>query len=98
MEQKTPYFRRLGTAVTMLTSVAAGRADAVILTGTSKPWDVVAGALIIREAGGRVTDYCGREWESADQDMVATNGTIHDGIIDITQIIEETNCPDPDKV
>lgn len=84
LEQETTYFRRLGTATIMLASVAAGRADSVILTG-NKPWDVAAGALLIREAGGRVTDYCGKEWSLDSEDMVATNGGIHDQIITITR-------------
>lgn len=92
LEQETPYFRRFGTAITMLSSVAAGRADAVVLTGTNKPWDVVAGVLMIKEAGGMVTDYCGREWKDASQDIVGTNGKMHDFIVDVTKQIEETKC------
>lgn len=92
LEQETPYFRRFGSAITMLSAVACGRADAVILTGSAKPWDVLPGALIVQEAGGMITDYCGKEWKSADQDMVATNGKLHHNIIEITKQIEETNC------
>ncbi len=84
LEQQTTYFRRLGTAAIMLSSVAAGRADSVILTG-SKPWDVLPGILLIREAGGIVTDYCGRPWTLDSQDIVATNGHIHDELIAITK-------------
>jgi len=84
LEKQTTYFRRLGTAAVMLSCVASGRADSVILTGNN-PWDVVAGALLTREAGGRVTDYCGKEWTIESGDMVATNGLIHDEIIKITQ-------------
>jgi myo-inositol-1(or 4)-monophosphatase len=90
LEKQTTYFRRLGSAAIMLSSVASGRADSVILTG-NKPWDVVAGALLIREAGGRVTDYCGNEWNLKSEDMVATNGYIHDEIIRITRE-QEVSC------
>lgn len=91
LEQKTTYFRRLGCAAVMLSSVAAGRADSVILTGNT-PWDVVAGALLIEEAGGRVTDYCGNPWNLESEDLVATNGLIHDQLIDITRKQDAAAC------
>ena len=89
--QQTSYFRRLGSAAIMLASVAVGRADSVILTG-NKPWDVVAGALLIAEAGGRVTDYCGNPWGLESTDLVATNGAIHDQLIAITREQDEAHC------
>ncbi|TAL50172.1 inositol monophosphatase [Patescibacteria group bacterium] len=91
LEQQTTYFRRLGSAAIMLASVAAGRADSVILTG-NKPWDVVAGALLITEAGGQVTDYCGSPWSIESTDLVATNGTIHDQLIEITRKQDVATC------
>ncbi|MEK7620552.1 MAG: inositol monophosphatase family protein [Patescibacteria group bacterium] len=91
LEQQTTYFRRLGCAAVMLASVAAGRADSVILTG-NKPWDVVAGALLINEAGGRVTDYCGNPWGIESSDLVATNGIIHEQLIAITREQEAATC------
>lgn len=84
LERQTPYFRRLGSAAVMLMNVAAGRADAVILTG-NKPWDTVAGVLLVEEAGGKVTDYLGRKWTHKSEDLVASNGPIHGGIVDITK-------------
>ncbi|HTQ39607.1 MAG TPA: inositol monophosphatase family protein [Pirellulales bacterium] len=50
--------RRTGSAALNLCYVAAGRFDAY-WGGKTKPWDVAAGALIIREAGGIITDYRG---------------------------------------
>jgi len=91
LEQQTTYFRRLGTAALMLSSVAAGRADSVILTG-SKSWDVVAGALLIKEAGGKITDYCGGDWTLDSEDMVATNGRLHDQLVSITKIQDAAKC------
>jgi myo-inositol-1(or 4)-monophosphatase len=84
LERQTPYFRRLGSAAHMLAGVACGRADAVILTG-NKPWDTVAGILLVEEAGGKVTDYCGRRWTMKSEDLVATNSAIHKEIIKITK-------------
>lgn len=91
LEQQTTYFRRLGAAAIMLSNVACGRADSVILTG-NKPWDVVAGALLIQEAGGRVTDYCGEPWTLESEDLLATNGQIHDQLIAITRAQEAAKC------
>ena len=51
--------RRQGAAAVDLARVAAGRFGAFFETGL-RPWDVAAGALLVREAGGRVTDYRGR--------------------------------------
>jgi myo-inositol-1(or 4)-monophosphatase len=50
--------RRTGSAALNLSYVAAGRFDAY-WGGNTKPWDVAAGALMIREAGGIITDYRG---------------------------------------
>ncbi len=63
--------RRLGAAVVESTWVASGRADFSILNGVH-PWDVAAGALIVREAGGRVITLNGREWTILDKDIIFT--------------------------
>ena len=88
LESKTNYFRRLGSAAVMLSSVAAGRADAVIMTGSS-PWDMIAGGLLIKEAGGSITDYCGNDWHPGSPDLVASNGSIHQQLIAITHGLED---------
>ncbi len=51
--------RRTGSAALDLAWVAAGRADAYFEAGV-KPWDIAAGALMVREAGGKVCDFKGR--------------------------------------
>ena len=51
--------RRTGSAALDLAYVAAGRADAYFEAGV-KPWDIAAGALMVREAGGKVSDFKGR--------------------------------------
>ncbi len=56
--EKTRGVRRLGSAATDLAYVACGRFDAFFEYGLS-PWDVAAGALLVKEAGGEVTDYSG---------------------------------------
>jgi len=57
---KVEDFRRAGTASLDLAWVAAGRLDAYFEVGV-KPWDVAAGALLVREAGGVVLDFDGRD-------------------------------------
>lgn len=73
-------YRRLGCAGLEHANVAAGRADAIVIAG-SKSWDNLAGSVLIREAGGRVTDSRGIEWTAASRDLVATNKKIHAQII-----------------
>ena len=51
--------RRTGSAALDLAYVACGRADAYFEAGV-KPWDIAAGVLMVREAGGQVVDFRGR--------------------------------------
>jgi myo-inositol-1(or 4)-monophosphatase len=72
--------RRDGSASLDLCYVACGRLDGY-WEHKLKPWDVAAGALVVREAGGRVTDRRGRgEWRSG-QEIVATNGAVHEALL-----------------
>ena len=57
---KVEDFRRAGTASLDLAWVAAGRMDGYFELGL-KPWDVAAGSLIVREAGGVVLDFDGND-------------------------------------
>jgi myo-inositol-1(or 4)-monophosphatase len=59
-----------------LASVAAGRLDAY-WEQSAKPWDVAAGALLVEEAGGRVTDDSGRPLDLTQPTILASNGHIH---------------------
>jgi len=61
--------RRLGAAVIETTWVANGRADYSLLEGI-RPWDVAAGALIVKEAGGSVTKPDGKPWKLGDPDVL----------------------------
>ncbi len=80
--------RRFGSAATDLSYVAAGRAEAFWETGLS-PWDVAAGAIILRQAGGRVTDFRGNEDFLFSGEIVATNGNYFD---EFQSIIEKYYC------
>jgi myo-inositol-1(or 4)-monophosphatase len=68
--------RRLGSAALDLCYVAAGRFDG-FWEKKLQPWDVAAGALIVAEAGGRVTAMSGAPYGSREGSMLATNGLIH---------------------
>jgi myo-inositol-1(or 4)-monophosphatase len=74
--------RRLGSAAIDLAYVAAGRLDG-FWEQSLHPWDVAAGALIIQEAGGRVTDLVGGPYSSRAGNLVATNGHIHDAMVEV---------------
>jgi myo-inositol-1(or 4)-monophosphatase len=73
--------RRCGSAALDLAHVACGRLDA-FWEVSLKPWDVAAGALLVREAGGRVSDFrLGEGWlESGD--IVASNGLLHGVVVE----------------
>jgi myo-inositol-1(or 4)-monophosphatase len=73
--------RRAGAASLDLAYTAAGRLDGYWEYGL-KLWDVAAGALIVREAGGRVTDFGGTDGWWGSGDIVATNGRIHNPLLE----------------
>jgi myo-inositol-1(or 4)-monophosphatase len=68
--------RRLGSAALDLCYTACGRFDGYWELKLS-PWDQAAGSLILREAGGRVTDFAGREFDIYGDEVLGTNGFIH---------------------
>ena len=68
--------RRFGSAALDLAWVAAGRYDGFWETGL-KPWDSAAGCLLVREAGGFVTDFRGRSQPICDQQVLACNDQLH---------------------
>ena len=72
--------RRLGSASLDLAYVAAGRADAYF-ESVDKPWDWVAGALFVREAGGRVTELTPND--PARPRIVASAPAIHDALLEL---------------
>jgi len=74
--------RRLGSAAIDMCWVAAGRMDG-FWEASLKPWDTRAAALILEEAGGKVTGMDGRLWNPYEPDILATNGLIHDEVLRI---------------
>lgn len=79
--------RQLGSAAVEMSFVAAGRTESIMIPG-AHPWDVGAGTIIVREAGGRVTDLSGKDWHLGSRDMVASNGLIHKKLLkEINKVI-----------
>lgn len=72
----------LGSTALQLCYVAANRLDADICL-SQHPWDIAAGALIVKEAGGRTTDLNGGGWHLGIGDIVASNGKIHEELLEI---------------
>ncbi len=76
--------RRMGSAALDLAWVAAGRYDAYWELGIA-PWDGAAGMVLVREAGGIVTDPFGRRSSPSMGLVVATNGHLHDKLRSIVE-------------
>ena len=74
--------RRLGSAALDLCYVAAGRFDG-FWEQRLKPWDVAAGALIVQEAGGRITGMDGTRFDPEAAHLVASNGWIHHAMLEV---------------
>jgi myo-inositol-1(or 4)-monophosphatase len=79
-------FRRLGSAGMDLAYVACGRFEA-FYEENLKPWDTAAGMLLVKEAGGRVTNYRGGEFTPFEKHIVATNGLVHEKMLEILSIV-----------
>ena len=77
--------RRCGSAALDLSYVACGRFDG-FWELKLKPWDMAAGALIVREAGGLVTDAGNGPFVLDAPGIVATNGLLHRAIIDVLKM------------
>jgi myo-inositol-1(or 4)-monophosphatase len=68
--------RRFGSAALDLAWVAAGRYDGFWESDLA-PWDTAAGCLLVREAGGFVSDYRGRSLPICDKQVIAGNDPVH---------------------
>ena len=78
--------RRGGSAALDLAYVACGRFDGFWEINLS-PWDIAAGALLIEEAGGSISDVWGRPNPMENGDVLASNGHIHGELKAITRSI-----------
>ncbi len=86
----THSVRRTGNSAWNLAMTGAGGFDVCYATSI-QPWDAAAGVVLVREAGGRVTDLSGRDHDLYRNEIVATNGRVHDEAINA--IREATRSP-----
>ena len=84
---KTQALRRPGAASLDLCYVACGRLDGFWEMSLS-PWDTAAGACIIQEAGGKVTNFEGNKFDIYTKNLISSNGFIHE---EMREVI--SNCP-----
>ena len=74
---------RLRSAGAEMALVAKGVVEAYLMNKLPL-WDLASGALLVREAGGKATDFTGKDWQPGDSNILVSNGTkIHDEILDI---------------
>jgi len=74
--------RQLGSASLELAYVASGRIESIMIPGANS-WDVAAGALLVKEAEGMLTDFFGQEWNLDSVDILASNGKVHKEILKV---------------
>jgi myo-inositol-1(or 4)-monophosphatase len=82
--------RRAGSAALDLCYVAAGRIDGYWELKL-KPWDVAAGALIVAEAGGAVSNFSGGEFSIHGNETLASNGLIHTEMVSVLKSVASTH-------
>jgi myo-inositol-1(or 4)-monophosphatase len=85
-KQYVNSFRYLGSAALELCYLARGGTEGFISIGLSK-WDYAAGALLVLEAGGMMTDFAGKPWTFAQNYFLASNGIIHPQLLELTKAV-----------
>ena len=86
--------RRAGAAAIDLAYVACGRLD-LFWEFSLNPWDMAAGVLLIREAGGSVTDMHGKPFNLRGKHVLADNGHVHQETVDLFARIYRGDFPSP---
>jgi myo-inositol-1(or 4)-monophosphatase len=91
LDRRCQAVRRLGSSALAAAWVAAGTLDGYWEAGI-KPWDTAAGSLLVREAGGMISDYRGQPWQLASRNILVSNGLpgVHGAIL---ETIAETRRP-----
>ncbi len=86
--------RRFGAAALDLAYVAAGRYEGFWEAGLN-PWDIAAGILIVREAGGIVTDFAGKGVRFSDGTVVAGNADLHGHFLAVLTTPDDSAAAQP---
>ena len=74
--------RRFGSAAVDISYIACGRYEA-FFEYDLKPWDIAAGAIILREAGGKISDFSGKESSLDGSEIVAANSNVFPEFLEI---------------
>lgn len=82
LAQKTQGIRRFGSAATDLAYVACGRFD-IFFEYSLNPWDVAAGAFIVKQAGGSITDFSGNDNYIFGREIIASTPAVYDEFLKI---------------
>ncbi len=80
--------RRLGSAALDLCWTACGRFDG-FWEYSLNPWDTAAAYLILKEAGGKITDFKGDEYSIYGKEILGTNGLIHDDMLNVISDVRD---------
>jgi len=80
--------RRDGSAALDLAGVACGRFEGFWEFGLHS-WDTAAGVLLVREAGGTVTQFDGQPYRLGDRELLATNNRVHTEMQEVAASIAE---------
>ena len=86
--------RRAGSAALDLAYVACGRFDAYWEFNLNS-WDTAAGALLVQEAGGMISDFSAGKFQLSSREVLATNGRVHQEMLDLFQHLFADDDPGP---
>ena len=81
LAKKTAGIRRLGSAALDLAYVSSGKIDGYWERDLNL-WDVCSGVLLVKEAGGRISEPNGNKWTTNSRDITVSNSLIHDKLIE----------------
>ena len=81
LAKKTAGIRRLGSAALDLAYVSSGKIDGFWERDLNL-WDICSGVLLVKEAGGRISQPNGNKWTTNSRDIIVSNSLIHDKLIE----------------
>ena len=85
LEHESHSIRKTGSAALSLAYVAAGRLESYVASGVYS-WDMAGGALLVEEAGGKVTNFEGGPYTMESREWLVTNGAIHDQMVELLKL------------
>ena len=85
LEYESHSIRKTGSAALSLAYVAAGRIESYVASGQYS-WDMAGGALLVEEAGGKITNFEGEPYTMETREWLVTNGVIHDKMVELLKL------------